>query len=94
MTMEGFNMVRKILDFNDDGVVDMNDFKHLMLRYEIILLGGLLLIVLPILNTMGIIEVNSDTFWVLAGIVISAEALLEIIYERRKKKLIPHEEER
>ena len=92
--MEGFNMVRKILDFNDDGVVDMNDFKHLMLRYEIILLGGLLLIVLPILNTMGIIEVNSDTFWVLAGIVISAEALLEIIYERRKKKLIPHEEER
>ena len=94
MTMEGFNMARKILDFNDDGVVDMNDFKHLMLRYEIILLGGLLLIVLPILNTMGIIEVNSDTFWVLAGIVISAEALLEIIYERRKKKLIPHEEER
>ena len=86
-------MVRKILDFNDDGVVDMQDFKHLMLRYEIILLGGLLLIVLPILNTMGIIEVNSDTFWVLAGIVISAEALLEIIYERRKKKLIPHEEE-
>lgn len=94
MTMEGFNMARKILDFNDDGVVDMNDFKHLMLRYEIILLGGLLLIVLPILNTMGIIKVNSDTFWVLAGIVISAEALLEIIYERRKKKLIPHEEER
>ena len=92
--MEGFNVVRKILDFNDDGVVDMNDFKHLMLRYEIILLGGLLLIVLPILNTMGIIKVNSDTFWVLAGIVISAEALLEIIYERRKKKLIPHEEER
>ena len=93
MIMGGFNMVRKILDFNDDGVVDMQDFKHLMLRYEIILLGGLLLIVLPILNTMGIIEVNSDTFWVLAGIVISAEALLEIIYERRKKKLIPHEEE-
>jgi len=92
--MEGFNIARKILDFNYDGVVDMNDFKHLMLRYEIILLGGLLLIVLPILNTMGIIEVNSDTFWVLAGIVISAEALLEIIYERRKKKLMPHEEER
>ncbi len=85
-------MARKILDFNDDGVIDINDFKHLMLRYEIILLGGILLIVLPILNTMGIIEVNSDTFWVLAGIVISAEALLEIIYERRKK-FIPHEEE-
>ncbi len=91
--MVGFKMVRKILDFNNDGVVDMKDFKHLMLRYEIILLGGILLIVLPILNTIGIIEVNSDTFWVLAGIVISAEALLEIIYERRNNKLIPHEEE-
>ena len=65
-----------------------------MLRYEIILLGGVLLIVLPILNSLGVITVNSDTFWVLAGIVISAEALLEIIYERRKRKLIPHEEER
>ena len=53
-----------------------------------------LLIVLPILNSLGVITVNSDTFWVLAGIVISAEALLEIIYERRKRKLIPHEEER
>ena len=93
MIMGGFNLVRKILDFNDDGIVDINDFKHLMLRYEIILLGGLLLIVLPILNTLGIITVNSDTFWVLAGIVISAEALLEIIYERRKRKFIPHEEE-
>ena len=87
-------MVRKILDFNDDGIVDIYDFKHLMLRYEIILLGGVLLIVLPILNSLGVITVNSDTFWVLAGIVISAEALLEIIYERRKRKLIPHEEER
>ena len=91
--MGGFNLVRKILDFNDDGIVDINDFKHLMLRYEIILLGGLLLIVLPILNTLGIITVNSDIFCILQGIVISAEALLEIIYERRKRKFIPHEEE-
>ena len=88
-------MSRSILDFNEDGIVDINDFKHLMLRYEIILLGGLLLIVLPILNSMGIIKVNSDTFWVLAGIVISAEATLEIIHERRKQKQakLPHEEE-
>jgi len=56
-----------------------------MLRYEIILLGGMALIILPILNSMGVIEVDSDTFWVLAGIVISAEAVLEIIHERRKQ---------
>jgi hypothetical protein len=56
-----------------------------MLRYEIILLGGLLLIFLPILNMMGYLHVDSDTFWILAGIVISAEAVLEIFNERRKK---------
>ena len=78
--------MRKIFDFNGDGKVDKNDFKHIILRYEIILLGGVALIILPILNSMGVIEVDSDTFWVLAGIVISAEAVLEIIHERRKKE--------
>lgn len=77
--------MKKLFDFNNDGKVDKEDFKHLMLRYEIILLGGMALIILPILNSMGVIEVDSDTFWVLAGIVISAEAALEIIHERRKR---------
>jgi hypothetical protein len=78
-------MAKRILDFNEDGKVDVADFKHLMLRYEIILLGGLLLIFLPVLNMMGYLHVDSDTFWILAGIVISAEAVLEIFNERRKK---------
>jgi len=77
--------MKKLFDFNNDGKVDKEDLKHLMLRYEIILLGGMALIILPILNSMGVIEVDSDTFWVLAGIVISAEAVLEIIHERRKR---------
>ena len=42
-------MVRKILDLNDDGEVNLADVKHLMLRYEIILVGGLLLTILPML---------------------------------------------
>ena len=89
-------MVKKLLDFNKDGRIDIDDFKHIMLRYEIILLGGIALIILPILNSTGYMEVDSDTFWILAGIVITAEALLEIIHERRKRR-IPnerHEEER
>jgi hypothetical protein len=73
-------------DFNGDGKVDSEDFKHIILRYEIILLGGILLIILPILNTTGYLEVDSDTFWILAGIVISAEAILEIIHERRRRR--------
>ena len=77
--------MKKLFDFNKDGKVDREDFKHLILRYEIILIGGLALIILPVLNSMGIITVDSDTFWVLAGIVISAEAVLEIIQARRKE---------
>tara|TARA_R110002012_G_scaffold247345_1_gene423017 strand:+ start:60 stop:299 length:240 start_codon:yes stop_codon:yes gene_type:complete len=78
--------MRKIFDFNKDGKTDMNDFKHLMLRYEIILLGGLLLITLPMLKLAGLVTLDSDWFWILAGVVISAEAILEIINERRKRK--------
>tara|TARA_R100001530_G_scaffold36062_1_gene28097 strand:- start:139 stop:378 length:240 start_codon:yes stop_codon:yes gene_type:complete len=78
--------MRKIFDFNKDGKTDINDFKHVMLRYEIILLGGILLILLPLLNMAGYLQLDSDTFWILAGVVISAEALLEIINERRKRK--------
>ena len=91
---------RQILDFNEDGNVDLKDIKHLMLRYEIILLGGLLLIILPIFNSLGIITVSSDTFWILAGVVISAEALLEIYYEKKNAerakelKFISEDEER
>ena len=70
-------MKKKWFDFNKDGKVDSEDVKHILLRYEIILLGGLALIIFP---------VSSDTFWVLAGIVITAEALLEIYYEKKKMR--------
>tara|TARA_R100001198_G_C5150681_1_gene160272 strand:- start:154 stop:393 length:240 start_codon:yes stop_codon:yes gene_type:complete len=79
-------MKKNWLDFNKDGKVDSDDIKHIMLRYEIILLGGLALIIFPILNSLGYISVSSDTFWVLAGVVITAEALLELYYERKKMK--------
>ena len=79
-------MVRKILDLNDDGKIDAEDFKHLLLRYEIILVGGLLLIALPLLKLAGVLTLDSDWFWILAGVVISAEAVLEILQTKKKKK--------
>ena len=78
-------MAKKILDFNDDGEVNLSDIKHLMLRYEIILVGGLLLITLPLLKLAGILTLDSDWFWILAGVVISAEAILEILQTRKKR---------
>ena len=76
-------MVKQILDFNDDGKVDSADVKHLLLRYEIILVGGLLLTILPLLKLAGILTLDSDWFWILAGIVISAEAILEILQTKK-----------
>ena len=77
-------MVRQILDFNDDGKIDKEDIKHLLLRYEIILVGGLLLTILPLLKLAGILRLDSDWFWILAGVVISAEAILEILQTKKK----------
>ena len=77
-------MVRKILDVNDDGKIDKEDIKHLLLRYEIILVGGLLLTILPLLKLAGILRLDSDWFWILAGVVISAEAILEILQTKKK----------
>jgi hypothetical protein len=77
-------MVKQILDFNDDGKIDKEDIKHLLLRYEIILVGGLLLTILPLLKLAGVLTLDSDWFWILAGVVISAEAVLEILQTKRK----------
>ena len=77
-------MVKQILDFNDDGKIDKEDIKHLLLRYEIILVGGLLLTILPLLKLAGILRLDSDWFWILAGVVISAEAILEILQTKKK----------
>ena len=77
-------MVRQILDFNKDGKIDKEDIKHLMLRYEIILVGGLLLTILPLLKLAGVLTLDSDWFWILAGVVISAEAVLEILQTKKK----------
>ena len=78
-------MVKKFFDFNKDGVVDKDDFNHLILRYEIIVAGGVLLMVLPVLNTMGYISVDSNFFWVLCGLMLVAEGMVEIKYERKKR---------
>jgi len=72
------------MDLNNDGVVDIKDVEHLLLRYEIIALGGALLIVLPVLNTLDYISVDSNFFWILCGLVMLTEGLVEIKHERKK----------
>lgn len=78
------------LDINNDGIVDHRDIAHLLLRYEIIVLGGALLIVLPVLNTLNYISVDSNFFWILCGLVMLTEGLVEI--KQMKKKEINENE--
>tara|TARA_Y100000768_G_C23797368_1_gene595453 strand:- start:348 stop:605 length:258 start_codon:yes stop_codon:yes gene_type:complete len=80
------------LDFNEDGVVDLQDVEHLLLRYEIIALGGALLIVLPILNTLNYISVDSNFFWIMCGLVMLTEGLVEIKYEKKRKRQMEEKE--
>ena len=82
------------LDLNKDGVVNLKDVEHLLLRYEIIVIGGALLIVLPILNTLNYISVDSNFFWILCGLVMLTEGLVEIKYERKRKQQGVNENER
>nr|MDB4346139.1 hypothetical protein [bacterium] len=81
-------MVKKMskLDINNDGVVDHRDVSHLLLRYEIIVVGGALLIVLPVLNTLNYISVDSNFFWILCGLVMLTEGLVEIKQMKNKEK--------
>jgi len=85
-------MVMSRLDFNEDGVVDLQDVEHLLLRYEIIALGGALLIVLPILNTLNYISVDSNFFWIMCGLVMLTEGLVEIKYEKKRKRQMEEKE--
>ena len=45
-----------------------------------------MLIVLPVLNTIGYISVDSNFFWILCGIVMLTEGLVEIRHERKRMK--------
>ncbi len=85
-------MVKKILDYNDDGKIDSKDLKDVILHYQynIILFGGMLLIILPVLNMLEYIKLDSDLFWILAGIVICAEVVLE----QQKEKEVNENEKR
>ena len=85
-------MVKKILDYNDDGKIDSRDLKDVILHYQfnIILFGGMLLIILPVLNMLEYIKLDSDLFWILAGIVIC----VEVVLEQQKEKEVNENEKR
>jgi len=63
-----------------------------LLRYEWMILLGLLLAVLAGLNVAGITRIDSDLFWAIAGIGLAAEATIEVVILKRNMKVQKREE--
>ena len=74
-----------LLDVNNDGEIDLQDVKVVILRYEWILLSGLLLILVPIIDMTGYYPIPDTVYWMLAGICLSIEAIIELYLDRRRR---------
>lgn len=70
-------------DVNKDGRVNKDDVKKLMMRYEWIIITGLLLTIFPMLNVLGYTNIDSDFFWALAGLCLTVEGIIELYYEQK-----------
>ena len=73
-------------DVNDDGIVDLDDLRDSLLRFEWIILSGLLLVILPAMNYMGITSIDSDLFWSLAGFCLLIEGFISVAQIRALRR--------
>lgn len=76
--------VPSLLDVNQDGEVDFDDVKVVVLRYEWILLSGILLIVVPLID-LFYYPIPDTVYWMLAGICLSVEAIIELYLDRKRR---------
>jgi hypothetical protein len=60
--------------------------KRVLVRYEWLILMGLLISTWSFLNVFGITDTSSDIFWSLAGLGLATEGFIELYYERQAEK--------
>ena len=75
--------IKELLDTNRDGIIDHRDFKQVLMRYEMIIVTGLLLMIIPMGNVLGYTNIDSDFFWALAGLCLTVEGIIELYYEQK-----------
>ena len=56
--------------------------KRLVLRYEWIILAGLVTAIWAGLNVVGVTNTDSDIFWALFGFAAAIEGIIELWYGR------------
>jgi len=57
--------------------------KRYLVRYEWLIIMGLLIAIWSFLNVIGITTTSSDIFWSLAGLGLATEGFIELYYERK-----------
>jgi hypothetical protein len=61
--------------------------KRLVIRYEWLILCGLLISSWAFLNVLGITNTPSDVFWALFGLGAAAEGVIELYWESKQETL-------
>jgi len=57
--------------------------KRYLVRYEWLILMGLLIASWSLLNVLGITDTSSDIFWCIAGLGLVIEGIIELYYEKQ-----------
>ena len=75
----------KLLDINEDGDVDVEDIRFLLVRHEWLFVAGVIITIGSLTNVLGYTDIDSDLFWTCAGAGMMLEYLDDI---RRRRKLL------
>ena len=75
----------KLLDINEDGDVDVEDIRFLLVRHEWLFVAGVIITIGSLTNVLGYPNIDSDLFWTCAGAGMMLEFLDDI---RRRRKLL------
>ena len=74
----------KILDVNDDGELDIEDVRFLLVRHEWLFVAGLVIAAGSLANVLGYTDIDSDLFWTCAGVGMVLEYVDDIRRRRRR----------
>ena len=75
----------KLFDVNDDGELDIEDVRFLLVRHEWLFVAGGIITMGSLANVLGYMDIDSDLFWTCAGLGMMLEYLDDI---RRRRKLL------
>jgi hypothetical protein len=74
----------KLLDFDEDGDLDLDDVAFLLVRHEWLFVAGVLITIGSMSNVLGYTNIDSDLFWAFAGLGMALEYIDDMRRRARK----------